>query len=137
MKRSLSLLLLLGACGGGGGTSMPDAAAISPDAAAGSPDADERPATMNVTWNLVNAGNPASCPSGATSASIYAQPDGNVQPYVDIYDCSAGAGSSMNLPPGHYLFWVELTDTSGATLYAESESFGETLVGGDIASADF
>lgn len=81
-----------------------------------------------VTWSLLSAdanGNsiPAGCPAGATSAIIYAQLDGvDDPPYIDKYNCSAGAGLAADLPSGQYLVWVRLTDDSENTLYAESGS---------------
>lgn len=97
----------------------------------------------SVTWDLLSAdqnGNPipASCPSGATSAIIYALPDGAPagDAYIDKYDCAAGGGTAADLPEGRYLVWVRLTDTSETTLYAESGSLVTNIVAGSITPVD-
>src|SRR4051812_29324849 len=114
----LASFLLVGACGGDD-TSMPDAAPPAPDGMVApdgmpAPDADTTNATINVTWSLVNAGAAAACPTGATTTAIYAQRPEDTNPFSDIYNCADGTGAAMDLPPGDYTIWVELTDDSGA-----------------------
>jgi len=93
-------------------------------------------ATVNVSWTLLNDTDPANCPAGATTATIYAQ-RGTDQPFTDTYNCSDLSGASADLPEGDYTMWVEITDTSGATLYAQSEDFQISLTDGEVATADF
>jgi hypothetical protein len=90
---------------------------------------DDDTGDAQVTWSLLSAdqnGNAiaAGCPSGATSAIVYALPDGAPagDAYIDKYDCAAGGGRAADLPAGRYLVWVRLTDTSENTLFAESGS---------------
>lgn len=96
-----------------------------------------------VTWALLSADAngtaiPAGCPSGATSAIIYALPDGAPagDAYIDKYDCAAGGGAAADLPEGRYLVWVRLTDTSEATLYAESGSLITDIRAGSSTAVD-
>ncbi|MBZ0236322.1 MAG: hypothetical protein K8M05_28600 [Deltaproteobacteria bacterium] len=96
-----------------------------------------------VTWDLLSAdqnGNaiPAGCPAGATSAIIYALPDGAPagDAYIDKYNCADGGGTAADLPEGRYLVWVRLTDTSEATLYAESGSLVTDIVQGASTPVD-
>jgi hypothetical protein len=129
MKRLLLPLLLASACGGSSTGDEPDAAVAA--------DADTSPARVDVTWHIVSNEAPADCPAGATTATIYAQRLGDAEPFADIYDCSAGAGSATDLPAGDYTIWIELTDDGGATLYAESESATLNLSPGETPAADF
>lgn len=132
----LASFLLVGACGGDD-TSIPDAAPPAPDSMP-APDGDNSTtAEIDVTWHLVNDTAVATCPAGATTATIYAQRAGDAQPFADLYLCSDGAGASMNLPAGDYTVWVELTDDPGTTLYAMSEDATLTLSPGETASADY
>jgi len=98
---------------------------------------DDNTGDAQVTWDLLSAdqnGNPiaAGCPSGATSAVIYALPDGAPagDAYIDKYDCAAGGGLAADLPEGRYLVWVRLTDTSESTLFAESGSLVTDILTG-------
>jgi hypothetical protein len=97
--------------------------------------------TIDATWSLRNDQAAATCPDGATTATIYARHNGatadDVQTYSDIFDCASGAGEATDIPDGTYHVWVELTDDSGATLYARSEEADLTLSGGDTTAADF
>ena len=98
---------------------------------------DDQTGDAQVTWDLLSAdqnGNsiPASCPSGATTAKIFALPDGAAagDAYIDKYDCAAGGGLAADLPDGRYLVWVALTDTSENTLFAQSGSLVTDIVAG-------
>lgn len=100
---------------------------------------DDHTGDAQVTWDLLSAdqnGNPiaAGCPSGATTAVVYALPDGAPagDAYIDKYDCVAGAGRAADLPEGRYLVWVRLTDTSENTLFAESGSLITDIVDGGV-----
>lgn len=100
---------------------------------------DSNTGDAQVTWDLLSAdvnGNPiaAGCPAGATTATIFALLEGAPagDAYVDKYDCLAGAGTAAELPEGRYLVWVRLTDTSEATLFAESGSLITSIVSGSV-----
>jgi hypothetical protein len=65
------------------------------------------------------------CPTGYDTAALVNQPidvNGNDvgQPIIDLFDCAAGAGTSASLPATTYLTWVQITDHSGANVYAKS-----------------
>ena len=94
-------------------------------------------ASVSASWDVLNDGSPANCPAGATTAAVNAQRSTDTDPFVDLYDCSAGAGIADNLPAGDYEVWIDLTDDSGATLFAESESFNVSLGDGENVSANF
>jgi hypothetical protein len=100
---------------------------------------DNNTGDAQVTWDLLSAdqnGNPiaAGCPSGASSAIVYALADGAApgDAYIDKFDCAAGAGTAADLPEGQYLVWVRLTDTSENTLFAESGSLVTNIVTGSV-----
>jgi len=93
--------------------------------------------SIDATWSLTDLGAPTGCPDGATTATIYAQRASDSTPFADIYDCADGGGVADNLPDGDFTVWVEITDDSGATLYAESEDAAISLAGGENANADF
>lgn len=104
---------------------------------------DDNTGDADVSWTLLSAdqnGNPipAGCPAGATSAIIYALPDGAApgDAYIDKYDCAALGGTAADLPEGRYLVWVRLTDSSENTLYAESGSLVTDIVQGAITPVD-
>lgn len=95
-------------------------------------------ATINVSWTLEDDGAGASCPPGATTAAVNAHLEGRADPFIDLYDCADLAGVADELPLGPYMVWVDFTDTSGATLFAQSEAAAITLDSdGEVASASF
>jgi hypothetical protein len=98
---------------------------------------DDATGDAQVTWDLLSAdqnGNAiaAGCPDGATTAKIFALPNGASpgDAYIDKYDCTAGGGLAADLPEGRYLVWVALTDTSENTLFAQSGSLVTDIVAG-------
>jgi len=93
-------------------------------------------ATVSASWSIFNDDAAAACPPGATTAAVNAQ-RGSETPFVDLYDCSDGAGVADNLPAGDYTVWVELTDDTGSALYAQSESFAVSLSDGELVEAAF
>ncbi|HVV86076.1 MAG TPA: hypothetical protein VHE35_23615 [Kofleriaceae bacterium] len=97
---------------------------------------------IQVTWSLKSTdgqGNTiaAGCPAGATSATLFALPDGAPpsSAFQDKYDCTDGRGTIADLDPGNYTVWVDLTDTSGATLFAESASQEVSVFSDSAATA--
>ncbi len=94
---------------------------------------------IRATWQLANisstgATSATSCPPGYDTAALHtvaASPDGtaldactsiNSNCYIDLFNCSDGSGVSAALPAQNYLTWVEITDSTGANLYATSTS---------------
>jgi hypothetical protein len=140
--RRLGLLFLscafAAACGGGGGDDTGDDGddTVTPDAGP-DPDAAVGTATINATWSVVNDGAAAACPPGATTAAVNALRAGDQDPYVDLYDCAAGAGAAADLPAGEYEVWVDLASDNGTIIYAQSESATLTLDDGELALVDF
>lgn len=92
---------------------------------------------IQATWQVAtidSAGNTTQipCPPGIDTAALHtvaASPDGtaldpctdiNSDCYIDLFNCSDGAGVSSALPAQNYLTWMELTDHNGTTVYATS-----------------
>lgn len=99
---------------------------------------------IQVSWALKStdaAGNPiaAGCPAGATTATLFALPTGAPpsSAFQDKYDCVDGGGLIGDLDPGLYTVWVRLTDTSGATRFAESGSQDIQVNAGGTQSAPY
>ena len=94
--------------------------------------------SIDVAWTLEDAGNPASCPAGATTGAINAHLEGRADPFVDLFNCSDLGGVATDLPLGNYTVWVDFTDDSGATLFAQSEAVNVTLdTDGEVITANF
>lgn len=84
-------------------------------------------AHVGATWQIksVVTNQPLGCPTGFDTAALVNQPidsaGNNVgSPIIDLFDCAAGAGTSARLPATTYLTWVQITDHSGANIYAKS-----------------
>jgi hypothetical protein len=99
--------------------------------------------TVTATWDLQDwndAGKApiaANCPAGADTAIVYslAAGDTNTADAVkDLFTCSDFGGTTAPILNGNYTEWVEITDHSGATLYAQSNSqTAGVRIGGDTA----
>jgi len=89
------------------------------------------------TWSLdhvtsTGAVTAAACPAGYDTAELHtvaASPDGvaldsctsvNSDCYIDLFNCSDGAGVSSPLPAQNYLTWVEIASHDGSSVYATS-----------------
>ena len=86
-------------------------------------------ALISADWSLKTAAHgSATCPPGFDTAALYNQevnpttlaPIG--QPFIDLFDCVAGHGTSAPLPPAVYQTWVEITNTNNTSVYAQSLS---------------
>lgn len=84
-------------------------------------------AHVGATWTIksVVTNSEVGCPNGFDTAALYNQPidsAGNAvgDPFIDLFDCAAGAGRSAALPPTTYQTWVEITDHTNANTYAQS-----------------
>jgi hypothetical protein len=88
-------------------------------------------------WDLVDDGDPAAC-GAANTATVNALRQGQNTPYRDIYNCTDGQGLADDLPLGSYTIWVDFTDSSGNTLFAQSEAAVVNLTSpGQRITADF
>jgi len=92
---------------------------------------------VDVTWSLKSSDAngtviPSSCPPGADTIEINAQRGSDI-PFTDKYLCSSPGGLADRLPPGQYAVWITITDTSGATKFAESGSYLVDVVDGAIS----
>jgi hypothetical protein len=84
-------------------------------------------AHVGATWKIksVVSNSVIGCPTGFDTAALVNQPidaNGNDagQPIIDLFDCAAGQGTSAPLPATTYLTFVQITDHSGANIYAKS-----------------
>lgn len=100
--------------------------------------------SIHASWALKstdNQGMPilAGCPAGATTATVFSLPAGAApaSAFQDKFDCIDGAGHVTDLEPGSYTVWVQLTDTSGATKFAESGSQSIIVTDGGTATAPY
>jgi hypothetical protein len=90
---------------------------------------------VDVSWKFTQAdGTTLGCPSGFDTATIISQATddtthlGSGQMFTDLFTCSDGQGT-IALPDDTYLIWVQIENTSGSSLYAQSqETFYDTLV---------
>jgi len=100
---------------------------------------DDDTGSVSVSWSPLTVdsnGNEvaATCPEGATTAIIYALPDGSSDPYEDWVDCGDGAGTARDLPEGPYQVWVRLTDSTRVNRFAESGSALVDVVAGETST---
>jgi hypothetical protein len=86
-------------------------------------------AFISATWQLRNeaTNSTATCPPTFDTAALYNQPVDSAgapigSPIIDLFNCSAGAGTSAPLPPTTYLTWVEIANHDNTSVYAKSLS---------------
>ncbi len=144
------LLVICAACGSS--SSTPDAA-VHHDAMSDTPVGGT--AHINVTWTIKDVdGTITACPTGFDTGALYSQatdtsgnPIGTCQHtsdvsgtcFIDLFSCSAGAGSSAPLPATSYLTWLQIENHDGSQVYGRgvnpmSPSGDGTLV--DVTTAD-
>ena len=91
---------------------------------------------INVSWSI----DPA-CPVGATTAQLIARPPGapTSAGIPATFDCDAGSGFIEAVPPGTYDVFVNITDTSTNTLFAQSFAQADVVVvaGREVTVAPF
>jgi hypothetical protein len=102
--------------------------------------------TVSASWDLQDWDDAnavaisADCPTGADTAIVYSLPAGLTNPAdaaKDLFDCAAFGGTTAGLDPGTYTVWVEITDHSTNTLYAQSDSRTVSVSDGSDSGADF
>jgi hypothetical protein len=86
-------------------------------------------ARVSASWTLRSeaTNTAATCPPTFDTAALYNQPvdgAGNTigSPYIDLFDCARGAGTSAGLEPGRYLTWIDITNSNNTQKYASSLS---------------
>jgi hypothetical protein len=86
-------------------------------------------ALITATWKVRSeaSNSDVPCPPNGTTAALYNQPvdaaGNNAGPVIiDLFNCSAGAGTSDPLPPTTYLTWIELANDTNTSRYAQSLS---------------
>jgi hypothetical protein len=98
-------------------------------------------AVVTAKWSFSTFANKNSandpCPAGFTTASVHSKPwdpvlgqfvPGGIE-VIDKFNCSDKVGTTDPLD-GVYLIWVSIENTSGSSVYAESESeFFDTIDG--------
>ena len=102
--------------------------------------------TVSASWDLQDWDDAnavaisADCPTGADTAIVYSLPAGLTNPAdaaKDLFDCSAFGGTTAGLDPGTYTVWVEITDHSTNTLYAQSNSATVSVSDGNDYPTNF
>jgi hypothetical protein len=102
--------------------------------------------TVTATWDLQDwndaTGQPtaAACPAGADTAIVYALPDGDTNAAdadKDLFNCSDGVGTTAGHIAGTYDVWVEITDHSGAQLFAQSNAVKLNVSDGTNSGSTF
>jgi len=118
--RSLCVLGLLAACGGGGG--FPDAKPIDSPAPTG---------TFSLAWTVDDSGSmPVACDKiGAQTVTVLAHNRAFDGGTTEVFTCATGSGTSQALPAGTYDFDFQLTSASG-TLATSATQHGIELVAG-------
>ncbi len=122
---ALGAASITGACGGG--TSSPQG-------------------TATVTWDLQDWSDanktavPANCPAGADTAIVYELPTSETDASLatkDLFTCADITGTTAPLFADDYQFWVDITDHSGASLFAESETKVASVLNNTNTGVDF
>lgn len=96
---------------------------------------------LDVSWTLLSTdGNnnniAGQCPAGSGTIRITAVREGDT-PYISDYSCSASGGPFNRLPVGTYTTWLEITDSSGVTKFAESAEATVTVGDGTVTPVAF
>jgi hypothetical protein len=76
------------------------------------------------------------CPAGSGTIRITAVREGD-SPYISDYLCSASGGPFTRLPVGTYTTWLEITDSTGVTKFAESAETTVTVGDGTVTPVSF
>ncbi len=88
-------------------------------------------AGFDVSWEVTPA-----CPAGA-AVEIHAQDIISKKIFTDIYNCTDGLGTMTRLPLADYDIWVDVTNTDGSLLLAQSVAVAAALdFDGDLIRVD-
>jgi hypothetical protein len=91
---------------------------------------------VDVNWKFTQLSNNTTlgCPTGFDTATIMSQATSDTthlgagQTFTDLFPCSTGHGT-IALPDDSYLIWVQIENSSGSSLYAQSqETFYDTAI---------
>jgi len=92
-------------------------------------------------WNdTTKTATTAQCPAGGDTAIVYTLPSGLTDPASatkDLFNCTDNVGLTAPLLADTYTTWVEITDHSGAVLYAQSNSQQIGVASGANSTAAF
>lgn len=91
-------------------------------------------ALSSTDLNNNNAVVPGSCPGN--TVTVHAERAGDT-PYTSKLNCVDGSGPFLDLPEGTYTVWMEITDASGVTKFAQSAEQTVTVTGGTVTPVDF
>lgn len=96
---------------------------------------------LDVGWALSssdlnnnNAIIPGTCPGD--TVEVHAVREGD-SPYTSKLNCVDGSGPFLDLPAGTYTVWIEITDTTGVTKFAQSAEQTVTVTAGVSTPVDF
>lgn len=83
--------------------------------------------TANWSFKLIATNATVPCPVGAETAAVHSQPlkldDSPAGPeLIDLYNCSAGTGTTAPLFEGRYRTYIAFTNNAGTTTYATTLS---------------
>lgn len=100
------------------------------------------PGFLDVQWTLTEGPDNIplqGCVEGIT-AEVIAEDVDTGQQYIDLYDCSAGAGITSSLPAADYDVWVNVyngENVSNADLIAQSGFSRVSIIDGETVPVDF
>jgi hypothetical protein len=115
-----ALLVLVGACGGGGGR---DAGV--PDAASGG--------RFSLSWEITDGSAVLDCTRvGGSAIRVSAFPVGGGTAEIDVLPCTAGMGTTRPLEPGKYDVEIELRATQGSLAAPVRVKDAQLTRGGEI-----
>jgi hypothetical protein len=104
-------------------------------------DTTDQTGDLDVGWSLVstdlnnnNANIAGTCPGD--TVAVHAERAGDA-PYTSKLNCVDGSGPFIGLPEGTYTVWLEITDTSGVTKFAQSGEQVITVNRATVTPVDF
>lgn len=95
---------------------------------------------LDVGWSLSSSNlttgaiTPGTCPGDTVKVNAVREGD---TPYSSKLNCVDGSGPFLDLPAGTYTVWMEITDFSGVTKFAQSAEQTVTVTAGAVTPVDF